>query len=153
MEHVPTLPVTWRPRRGRIVSYGFAVFVVAGSVVLALLLPASFHLPDRLGIIVFCLLVAGLLHVLARSRVEASAEGVTVVNPTRTHRLAWAEIVDVRFVRGDSWPRFDLSDGDTLGALGIQSADGDLALQAVADLRALIRKYGEADEPRHDGVL
>ncbi|HET9901342.1 MAG TPA: PH domain-containing protein, partial [Actinomycetes bacterium] len=77
------LPVTWRPRRTRLVAYGTAAVVVAVTVVLAVALPegsGGFRLSDRVGLILFGLGVAALLHVLARPRVRANEDGVTVVN-------------------------------------------------------------------------
>ncbi|WP_067186479.1 PH domain-containing protein [Microtetraspora niveoalba] len=144
----PPLPVTWRPRRARIIAYGMAAVMVVGSVVLALVLPEQFKLPDRIGMIAFGCAVAAVLHLLGRLRVEADERGVTVVNALRTHRYEWAEVLDVNLVEGDPWPKLDLADGYSVGAMGIQGTEKARSRKAVSELRALIRARGEA--PDHD---
>ncbi|MEO3871576.1 PH domain-containing protein [Nonomuraea sp. B12E4] len=142
----PSLPVTWRPRRGRFVAYGFAVLIVAGAVVMAIFIAEPFTLADRLAIVAFGCAVAFVLHLLGRVRVEADNEGVTIVNAMRTHRYTWPEILDVTLLVGDPWPRIDFSDGRTIGAMGIQGSEKPRARRATAELEALIRERGEARE-------
>ncbi|MEO3804098.1 PH domain-containing protein [Nonomuraea sp. B1E8] len=142
----PPLPVTWRPRRARIVAYGFAVLIVLGAVVMAVFIAAPFKLPDRVAIVAFGCAVAYVLHLLGRVRVEADEEGITIVNAVRTHRYSWPEILDVTLLVGDPWPRIDFSDGRTIGAMGIQGSEKARARRATAELEALIRERGEARE-------
>ncbi|GIH68199.1 PH domain-containing protein [Sphaerimonospora thailandensis] len=143
----PPLPVTWRPRRATIIAYGMAVVMVVGSVVLAITLPSGmFHLPDRIGMVVFGLLVAGALHLLGRLRVEADEQGITIVNALRVHRYEWPEVLDVTMNEGDPWPKIDFANGLTIGAMGIQSTERERSRRAVAELGALIRDRGEAPD-------
>ncbi|MEU8360936.1 PH domain-containing protein [Nonomuraea sp. NPDC048882] len=142
----PPLPVTWRPRRGRLVAYGFAVVIVLGAVVMAVLIAPPFQLPDRVAIVAFGCAVAYVLHLLGRVRVEADEKGLTIVNAVRTHRYTWPEALEVTMVVGDPWPKIDFSDGHTVGAMGIQGSEKERARQALAELRALIRERGEARE-------
>ncbi|MDN3358380.1 PH domain-containing protein [Actinomadura sp. DC4] len=135
---------TWRPRRARIVPYVLAVIVVAGMVVLAVVMPSNWHLGDRIGLVVIGLIVAGILHMLARSRITADDRGVTVVNGLRTHEYEWAEVLGVSMTEGAPWPTLDLADGSTIPAMGIQASDGDRAFLAVAELAALVHERGEA---------
>ncbi|WP_308164862.1 PH domain-containing protein [Nonomuraea sediminis] len=139
----PDLPVTWRPSRGRIVPYGFAAVIVIGAIVMAILIDEPFRLPDRVGLVVFGLLVAFVLHLLGRVRVEADAEGITVVNALRTHRYTWPEVIDVTLIEGEPWPKIDFSDGRTIGAMGIQGSEKARARKATAELAALIHARGE----------
>jgi hypothetical protein len=136
--------MTWRPRRARIIPYVLAVVVVAGMVVLAVAMPVTWHLGDRIGLVVIGLLIAGVLHMLARSRITADDRGVTVVNGLRTHEYEWAEVLAVSMPEGAPWPTLDLADGSTLAAMGIQASDGDRARLAVAELAALVKERGEA---------
>ncbi|MFB9837497.1 PH domain-containing protein [Actinoallomurus acaciae] len=138
---------TWRPRRARVIPYVLAVVVVAGMVALAVGMPSNWALGDRIGLVVIGLIVAGILHILARSRVIADDRGVTVVNGLRTHEYDWAEVLGVSMPEGAPWPTLDLADGSTLPAMGIQASDGDRARYAVAELAALVHERGEA----HDG--
>ncbi|UBU16881.1 PH domain-containing protein [Nonomuraea gerenzanensis] len=142
----PPLPVTWRPRRGRVVAYGFAAVIVLGAVVMAVFIAQPFKLPDRVAIVAFGCAVAWVLHLLGRVRVEADDEGLTIVNAVRTQRVTWPEVLGVTMVVGDPWPRLDLSDGRTVGAMGIQGSEKARARRATAELRALIRERGEARE-------
>ncbi len=86
------------------------------------------------------LAIAVVLHLLARPLVRADRGGLTVVNMVRSRRLDWAEVIAVRLGPGDPWVMLDLSDGTTLPAMAIQSADGARARRAVADLDALVTR-------------
>ncbi|WP_239103246.1 PH domain-containing protein [Microbispora corallina] len=138
--------MTWRPRRAPIIAYGLAAVMIGGSVLLAVVLPPMFGVPDRIGIVVFGLLVAALLHLLGRLRVSADERGVTVVNPLRVHHYEWPELLDVTMVEGDPWPKLDLANGLSLGAMGIQSTERERSRRAVSELSALIRERGEAPD-------
>ncbi|GAA0359150.1 hypothetical protein GCM10009530_05530 [Microbispora corallina] len=120
--------------------------MIGGSVLLAVVLPPMFGVPDRIGIVVFGLLVAALLHLLGRLRVSADERGVTVVNPLRVHHYEWPELLDVTMVEGDPWPKLDLANGLSLGAMGIQSTERERSRRAVSELSALIRERGEAPD-------
>ncbi|MEV0536666.1 PH domain-containing protein [Kitasatospora sp. NPDC050463] len=128
-------PVTWAPRRTRAVLLPVCVLLVVMFVALAFALPASWQFNDRLMMVLSGVLFAGAGLMLARPRVSADAEGITVVNFVRRRRLAWAEIVRVNFRQGDPWATLDLADGTSLAAVGIQSGVGKA--QAIADARAL----------------
>ncbi|MBB5077059.1 PH domain-containing protein [Nonomuraea endophytica] len=142
----PPLPVTFRPRRGRIVPYGFAVIILIGAVLMALFIAEPFQLADRIAIVLFGCAVAYILHLLGRVRVEADERGITLVNALRTHHYTWPEVLDVTLMVGDPWPKIDFSDGRTVGAMGIQGSEKARAKQATAELKALIRAKGEAGE-------
>lgn len=125
-------------------AYGTAAVVVAVSVVLAVALPGGsggFRLIDRVGLILFGLGVAALLHVLARPRVRANEDGVTVVNVFRRRQLEWAEILEVTLREGDPWVYLDLTDGSVLAAMGLQAADGKRGRAMARELRALVRSH------------
>jgi Bacterial PH domain len=142
---LPPLPLTWRPQRTRVVVYTVAVVVVAASVVVAVLLPRegpkAFGLADRLAFVGLGLAVVAFLHVLARPKLVADADGLTVVNLFRTRRLSWAEVVHVNLRRGDPWVFLDLDDGDTLPVMGIQASSPERAGAAVAQLRAMLAEF------------
>jgi PH (Pleckstrin Homology) domain-containing protein len=135
---------TWRPYWARIIPYVLAVVVVAGMVALAVAMPSNWALGDRVGLVVIGLFVAGVLHMLARSRVTADDRGLIVVNGLRTHEYEWAEVLGVSMSEGAPWPTLDLADGTTLPAMGIQASDGDRARRAVVELAALLHERGEA---------
>ncbi|WP_150242451.1 PH domain-containing protein [Nocardiopsis quinghaiensis] len=145
----PVLPRTWRPRAVRWVAYGLALLIVATLAVLAVIMPGDWGPVDRFLMAGTGLAIAAALHLLARPRLVAAEEGVTVVNSIRTHVLSWAEVVDIRMPVGEPWPSVDLSDGTTLAVMGVQSADGEFAHRGLAEFRALLHDHGEAPEPGH----
>ncbi|MEU0161195.1 PH domain-containing protein [Streptomyces sp. NPDC006261] len=131
---LPTLPVTFRPTLTRVVllSVGLAMFLVITVIALMLerLTPG-----ERITFIFVAALFLGVLALLSRPKVTADDTGVTVVNITRTRRLAWEEILRVNLRSGDPWVFLDLSDGTSMPALGIQP--GMAKQQAIRDARAL----------------
>ncbi len=144
----PQLPVVWRPRKGRIVAYGFAGLVVLGALLLAVFLPPPFTLADKVAMVVLGLMIAGVLHLLGRCRVEADEQGITVVNPLRVHRYEWPEVLAVTLTESEPWAKIDFTDGATIGALGLQGSEKDRTVRQVGELAALIRERGEAEETR-----
>lgn len=124
-----------------------ATAIVITMVTLAVTVAPPFTVADRAGLVLFGLVIAGVLYLLARCRVSADAAGLTLVNPLRTRRLAWAEVLGVSMGEGEPWPTLDLSDGSTVSAMGIQRSDGERARRALAELRALLRERGEAADP------
>ncbi|MFJ8230900.1 PH domain-containing protein [Streptomyces sp. NPDC094448] len=130
----PALPVTFRPHRTRIVllSVGAVMFTVIAGTGLVL---DRLSLGERISFVTTATGFLFVLWLLARPKVVADEDGVTVVNFTRSRRLAWAEILRVNLRRGDPWVFLDLSDGTSLPALGIQP--GIAKEKAVADARAL----------------
>lgn len=139
---------TWRPRRTRITAFAMAGLIMATMIWLAFSIADTFKLADRIGIVLFGVFVFGVLALLARARVVADDTGLTVVNPLRTHRYSWAQVVGVSLGEGAPWPYLDLADGTTKGLVGIQGSEGESARRAVAELKALIAERGEAQEPR-----
>ena len=125
-----------------------AVIIMITMVTLALIVAPPFSIADRVGVVLFGLAIAGLLAMLGRCRVSADATGLTLVNPARTRRLEWAEVLAVTMGDGEPWPTLDLADGSTVSAMGIQRSDGARAMRALAELRALVHERGEAPDPR-----
>lgn len=121
--------------------------IIVTMVTLAIVIAPPFGLADRIGLVLFGLAIAGLLYLLGRCRVTADAAGLTLVNPLRTLRYEWAEVIRVNMGDGEPWPTLDLADGSTVSAIGIQRSDGDRARQALAELRALLHERGEAPDP------
>ncbi|MFI8827315.1 PH domain-containing protein [Streptomyces sp. NPDC053431] len=130
----PALPVTFRPARTRVVllTAGVTMFVVITAVGMML---EKLGPGERASFVFTAALFLGVLVLLSRPKVVADEQGVTVVNITRTRRLAWAEILRVNLRPGDPWVFLDLSDGTSLPVLGIQP--GIAKQRAIEDARAL----------------
>ncbi|MEU9865614.1 PH domain-containing protein [Streptomyces sp. NPDC047971] len=133
-EPMPTLPVTFRPARTRAVLLTIGVVMFAVITAVAMMLE-KLGPGERASFIFTAALFLGVLTLLSRPKVVADEDGVTVVNITRTRRLAWAEILRVNLRPGDAWVFLDLSDGTSMPALGIQP--GIAREQAIRDARAL----------------
>jgi hypothetical protein len=143
---VPALPVTWRPRRTRLIIHTVALVLAGSMTAIAATLPsdggAPWPLPARIAFAGIGFAGALVLLVLARPKAVADTGGLTVVNMLRVHHLEWAQIVTVNLRPGDPWVLLDLDDGTTLSVMGIQPADSlSAARAAVADLRALVDYY------------
>ncbi|MBD0711435.1 MULTISPECIES: PH domain-containing protein [unclassified Streptomyces] len=142
----PALPVTFRPGRTRaiLLTMGAAMFVVITAVALML---ERLGPGERASFVFTAALLAGVLVLLSRPKVVADDQGVTVVNITRTRRLAWAEILKVNLRPGDPWVFLDLSDGTSLPALGIQPGIAkESAIRDARALRALAESRGTGTE-------
>ncbi|MFJ2649311.1 PH domain-containing protein [Streptomyces sp. NPDC087420] len=144
----PVLPVTFRATRTRIVllSVGAVMFAVISVIGMTL---DQLNPGERLSFIVTAALFFGVLALLSRPKVVADADGVTVVNLTRTRRLAWAEILRVNLRTGDPWVFLDLSDGSSLPVLAIQPGVAkEHAIRDARALRALAESHGTGSDAR-----
>ncbi|WP_406279408.1 PH domain-containing protein [Embleya sp. NBC_00896] len=145
------LPRTWYAKRSRLITAVVGAVILVGLCVLALMLPekGGWGFGSRAGVAFTGVLGLGAMLMLGRPKVVAAAGGVTVVNLVRTTHLEWAQIVRVYLRPGDPWVYIDMSDGDTLPVMGIQTSNGKAqAISAARELRALAEKYGTAPDER-----
>lgn len=99
----------------------------------------TFRLGDQLAMFGLGVLVAGVVLLFTRARVDADAQGVRVRNVLGDKQLPWGVVRGVRLDEGAPWAVLDLQDDETVQLLAIQSSDGDRAVEAVVALRALLR--------------
>lgn len=135
----------WRPWLGRLVPHGLIPVVVASLAAVGYVMapgvgPADMALFGLIGFIGLTL-----LYLAGRPRVVVHAGGLTVVNIFRRRELEWPEVVAASMPEGEPWPTFDLADGTTLAAMGIQAADGARARRDFARLQTLLDRYGHSD--------
>ncbi|MCX3059196.1 PH domain-containing protein [Streptomyces beihaiensis] len=142
----PALPVTFRPSLTRAILHVLGAASFVAITVVALLLD-TMTAGERISFLFTAAVFWGALGLLARPKIVADEQGVTVVNVARSRRLTWAEIVQVNLRPGDPWVFLDLTDGTSLAAMGIQpgiakqSAIRDAgALRALADAAHAGRK-------------
>lgn len=140
---LPALPHTWRPRKTRIYCYAIAAGLVAVMAFIAVILPddgaRAWNLTSRIALFLVSIPMAAFLHRHADVRIIATDAGLEVVNLFKRHRLEWGEVLSVRLQRGDPWAYLDLSNGETIAAMGIQNSDGDAAPAAARELATLVR--------------
>lgn len=137
---------TFRGRFGTPTAYGLALLAAGGCTFVALAAENA-NTVNRVAMITFGLLGAVIAWRFGAVRAIPDPAGLTVVNYVRSRRLAWAEIVTVRFGPNDPWVHLDLADGDVLAVMGIQRADGEHGMAEARRLVALIADLGEANEP------
>lgn len=139
---------TFRGRFGTPTAYGIALLFAGGCTFVALAASGpGADAANRIAIIVFGLLGALVAWRFGAVRAVPDPSGLTVVNYVTSRRLAWPEIVTVRFGPNDPWVHLDLADGDVLAVMGIQRADGEHGMAEARRLVALIAELGEAAEP------
>ncbi|TGO04683.1 PH domain-containing protein [Serinibacter arcticus] len=140
----------FEPRGAKVVAA-----VLSGVVLVGLVALFTFVRPNaatRLGagdyavVLGFCGVLWGILWRQATVRALPDAEGLVVRNLLTTRRLAWAEIVSVRYSADRAWAQLDLSDGDELAVMAIQRADGARSTTEARRLAALVDRYGTAPD-------
>lgn len=136
------LPRTFRPFGVRIAVYVFAVLLLTTTVVMWFAFPPRIR-AEFTGFQVGTVIALGLMFyaggfALARSRVVARAEGLTVVNGYRTRRFAWNEVLAITLRPGSPWAVLDLSNGTSVPAMGIQGSDGPRSARQVRQLTSLV---------------
>jgi Bacterial PH domain len=150
----PVLPHTWRPLGVRLAMLFFGglltVVCVAAWVAVGAEVRAKVSPFERVTMVLVAVMAAVVAWALVRCRVTATTGGLQVVNGYRTHRYEWAEVLAVHMPPGAPFPTLDLADGTSRSALGIQSADGDRARQAVLQLRLLLARTAEESLQRPD---
>ena len=135
------------------VCWGVAALVLAVFVVVAVALgggppgDAQFQLADQVAMVFLGALVAGAVLGFTRARVVGDATGVRIRNVLGEKLIPWQVVREVRMDEGASWASLELQDDDTVALLGIQSNDGDRAIDAVLGLRALLAASRKGSPP------
>lgn len=130
----------FRPRLARVVSLAVAAVAVVLTVVLVVALPELGAL-DKAGFAGLAILIGWFCWRQADVHATPDEAGITVRNLVQRRRLAWADIVSVRFGQGRPWVQLDLVDGDTLAVMGIQRADGPFANREARRLATLVAQH------------
>ncbi len=142
------LPRTWRPLGPRIVAIvlviGLGVVCATSWIAMGPEEQAKYTTFQLLTLAFIALLILTCIHALTRSRVTATRDHLIVVNGYKRRDLEWAQVIAIRLPSGAPWVRLDLSDGEEISAMGIQSSDGGRAKVAVRELRRL----ADASAPR-----
>ena len=121
-------------------AFGMATAAVLVCVVSAVLLGGAreWGPADQVALVAFGSGIAAFLLRYATIRAVPDAEGLTVRNLVVTRRVAWDEVVGVRFPDGAPWVTLDLADDDELAVMAVQRADGHLARGEAQRLARLV---------------
>jgi hypothetical protein len=138
------------PRGAKVVAAVLSGVVLVGMVALFVFVrpnaATQLGAGDYMVVLGFCAVLWGILWRQATVRAVPDADGLEVRNLLTTRRLAWAEIVSVRYSADRAWAQLDLSDGDELAVMAIQRADGARSTTEARRLAALVDRYGTAPE-------
>jgi hypothetical protein len=131
-----------RPRRVRWAAWIASVALLGVMTAVALLLRGVstgvyFRTADQVAMVLLGLLIALGVLTLTLARVRADADGVEVRNLLITRWLPWSEVLEVSFPAGSRWARLELPDDEYLPVSAIQLVDGQRAVTAIGELRAL----------------
>lgn len=129
-------------RRVKPVSWALAVAVVVLCAWLAFFVVGRVEWWDRAGFLVVGLAIAAFLVRQATVRADPSPTALRVRNLGGARTVAWEEISEVRWGGGLPWVQLDLHDGETLGVMAVQRADGASADAEAARLAALAAAHG-----------
>jgi Bacterial PH domain len=136
------LPHTFRPLGVRVAIGLLGTLLAVVALVMWFALPVEireqFTALQLLTILGFGAMFYAAGYALARSRVVAREDGVTVVNGYRKRSYEWNEVLAIALRPGSPWAVVDLSDGTSIAAMGIQGSDGSRARRQVRQLRALV---------------
>ncbi len=111
-----------------------------------------FRLPDdardtfswfqRLTLLAFFGAILWILYRMTTLRVSAYRDHLRVRNVFKSYTLPWAEVTALRFRPGDAWLQLFDADGNRLGILAVQAAEGVRASRAAKELAAVARANG-----------
>lgn len=146
-----TAELVVRPHRVRMIVIPVAIALVIVFVVTAFLLKSSstgvhFDTVDQFSLAGIGIALALGSLVFAWPKVTADAEGVEVRNALFGQKVPWSMISAVSFPDGQPWARLELPQDEYVPMVAIQAADGELAVKAIRELRALHRKYQPAGQ-------
>jgi PH (Pleckstrin Homology) domain-containing protein len=135
-----------RPHRVRRIAIPVAAALVVIFVVIAVLLRSGstgvqFGLSDQVSIAAIGVVLAAGALLFVRPRVVADADGVEVRNVLFGQLVPWSMITAVSFPDGAPWARLELPRDEYVPVVAIQAADGERAVAAIRELRALHREY------------
>ncbi|WP_329002134.1 PH domain-containing protein [Kribbella sp. NBC_00709] len=137
---------TFHPRILALMAGVMGLSLVAVFGVIWVRLPASsrdsFSWFQRITLLVFFGAILWILYRMTTLRVTAYADGLRVRNVFKSYTLTWAEISGLRFRSGDAWLQLFDADGNRIGILAIQAAEGARASRAAKELAAVARDHG-----------
>lgn len=143
----PVRAAVFRPFGVRVAALALGILLVVVAAVIWFAFPPEvrdqFTLLQRLTLLGFGAVAAVAGHALARSRVEARADGLLAVNGYRSHLYPWERVAGVTLRAGGPWAIVELTDGSRAAAMGIQGSDGARAVVQVKQLREIMRTHTE----------
>src|SRR5690625_2639239 len=144
--NLSTAPI--RPRWARIVAGFLIITVLSGAALLLRSMVKAGTAQVNYTISILTLTLAAVVFLTMQCAVVAkpTRDGLYVRNLVRRYYLKWPQIISVRFSPDRPWAQLDLSYGEPINVMAIQSSDGKFAHHNAERLAAWVRT-GEAEEP------
>src|SRR5690625_1981303 len=141
-----TAPI--RPRWARVVAGLLLAIVVVGAVILisSMVRAGTDQVHYTISIVTLTLAAVVFLSMQIAVVANPTPDGLYVRNLVQRYYLKWLQIISVRFSPDRPWAQLDLSYGEPINVMAIQSADGKFAHHNAERLAAWVRT-GEAEEP------
>ena len=137
---------TFHPRIVALMAAGMGLSLIAVFGVIWFRLPAdardTFSWFQRLTLLAFFGAVLWILYRMTTLRVTAYADHLRIRNVFKSYTLTWPEVSALRFRSGDAWLQLFDADGNRLGILAVQAAEGRRAGRAAKELAAVAREHG-----------
>ena len=147
---------TFHPRIVALMAGLMGLSLIAVFGVIWFRLPAdareSFSWFQRLTLLAFFGAIAWILYRMTTLRVTAYADHLRIRNVFKSYTLSWDEISALRFRSGDAWLQLFDADGNRLGILAVQAAEGSRASRAAKELAAVAREHGAGPATRHTEI-
>jgi hypothetical protein len=135
-----------------IATIALCVLTAVGWFLLPAEVRALFTLSQLLTLLAVLAFLVGVMVALASSYVRADAAGLRIRNGLRVHAVPWQRVHKIILRPGDPWALLLLrpADGrpfeadleaDKRQMMGIQAVDGQLATEAVNELRVRHRRF------------
>lgn len=141
-----------RPHRVRRLAIASAVAVLIVFVALAFTVSGDrtgiyFHTQDQVAVVLFGMLLAGGILLLARPRLRVDAGGVGIRNVLGEQYFPWALVRGVSFPRTSAWARLELPEDEFVPIMALRAGDGERAAVAIAALRELEHCHAPRAQP------
>ena len=137
---------TFHPRIVALMSAGMGLSLIAVFGVIWFRLPENardtFSWFQRLTLLAFFGAVFWILYRMTTLRVTAYADRLHVRNVFKSYTLPWTDVSILRFRSGDAWLQLFDADGNRLGILAVQAAEGRRASRAAKELAVVAREHG-----------
>lgn len=135
-----------RPKRVQYVAYPVAVILIAVHIAVGVLLKIRatgviFQTADQIAMAVLGFILAGCVLLFTRPRLRVGSAGISVRNVLTDKLIAWPDVAGVSFPLGARWARIDLPDDEYVPVMAIQAVDKVHAVDAMDQLRTLVRRY------------
>lgn len=138
--------LVYRPRKSPRYAIVAAAAIIIVFIVIAALLRVSdtgayFRTSDQVAMALIGCVIGGSLLTLTRARIRVGAEGVAVRNMLQERIFDWSIVRGVWYPDGANWARLELPDDEHIPVLAIQANDGEKAITAMNEFRALRDRY------------